>query len=178
MVDRRTQKGVLAERLAAQNDGSMNNGSEAPENLTFGHFRVSPYRRELLADGRPVKLGGRAFDLLMLLIEARGTVVDVRTLMARIWPDRVVTENNLQVQILALRNALGAERDLIRSVPGRGYQFAGEVRGLPADDEPAESRTGGVGRPPPGPPTNLPTPASELVGRQGELEQMLELADR
>ena len=48
--------------------------------------------------------------------------------MARVWPHRVVEENTLQVQISALRAALGAERELIRTVSGRGYQFTGEIR--------------------------------------------------
>ena len=49
--------------------------AEAPENLAFGRFQVLPHRRELLADGRPVRLGGRAFDVLVALIDARGAVV-------------------------------------------------------------------------------------------------------
>src|SRR5208337_1711471 len=82
---------------------------------------------ELLADGRPVKLGGRAFDVLMALIEANGAVVSKNALMARVWPDRIVEENNLQWQISALRAAFGADRNLVRTVSGRGYQFTGEI---------------------------------------------------
>jgi DNA-binding winged helix-turn-helix (wHTH) protein len=77
-----------------------------------------PHRRELLVDGRPVKLGGRAFDVLMALIEARGAVVSKNALMARVWRDRIVEENNLQWQIPALRAAFGADRNLIRTVSG------------------------------------------------------------
>src|SRR6201982_1142771 len=95
--------------------------------VAFGHCRVLPHRRELLADGRLVKLGGRAFDVLMALIEARGAVVSKNTLIARVWPDRIVEENNLQWQISTLRAAFGADRSLIRTVSGRGYQFAAEV---------------------------------------------------
>jgi DNA-binding winged helix-turn-helix (wHTH) protein len=91
-----------------------------------------PHRRELFTDGRPVKLGGRTFDVLMALIEARGAVVAKDALMARVWPDRIVEENNLQAHISALRAALGAERELIRTVAGRGYQFTGG-RGDPPD---------------------------------------------
>ncbi len=64
----------------------------------------------------------------MALIEARGAVVGKDALMARVWPDRVVEEHNLQNQISALRTAFGADRDLIRTVSGRGYQFTGEIR--------------------------------------------------
>src|ERR1700746_3872336 len=97
--------------------------SEVPESLAFGRFRVLSHRRELVADGRPVKLGGRAFDVLLALIEARGAVLSKNALMARVWPDRIVEENNLQAQIVALRAAFGADRNLIRTVSGRGYQF-------------------------------------------------------
>jgi DNA-binding winged helix-turn-helix (wHTH) protein len=95
----------------------MDTASEAPAGIAFGRFLLLPHRRELLADGRPVKLGGRAFDVLMVLIEARGAVVSKDALMARVWPDRIVEENNLQWQISALRAAFGADRDLIRTCP-------------------------------------------------------------
>src|SRR5258708_34625154 len=113
----------------------MDAASEAPASVAFGRFRVLPHRRELLADGQPVKLGGRGFDVLMALIEARGTVLGKDALMARVWPNRVVEEKNLHAQISALRTALGAERELIRTVPGRGYQFTGETRILPASPD-------------------------------------------
>jgi DNA-binding winged helix-turn-helix (wHTH) protein len=91
---------------------AMERASETPAGVVFGRFQVLPRRRrELLADGQPIKLGGRAFDVLMALIEARGEIVGKRALMARVWPDRVVDENNLQSQIAALRAASGAERD-------------------------------------------------------------------
>src|SRR5277367_5749612 len=107
-----------------------------PESLTptavdFGRFRVLLHRRELLADNRPLELGGRAFDVLMALIEARGAVVSKDALIERVWPARIVEENNLQAQISALRRAFGADRDLIRTIAGRGYQFAGEIRTVP-----------------------------------------------
>ena len=101
--------------------------SEIPAGVAFGRFRVLPHRRELLADGRPIKLGGRAFEVLMALIEAHGAVVSKNALMARVWPDRIVEENNLQWQISALRAAFGADRHLVRTVSGRGYQFAAEI---------------------------------------------------
>jgi DNA-binding winged helix-turn-helix (wHTH) protein len=77
----------------------MDTASEARAGIAFGRFLRLPHLRELLADGRPVKLGGRAFDVLMALIEAHGAVVSKNALMARVWPDRIVEENNLQWQI-------------------------------------------------------------------------------
>src|ERR1700730_9429106 len=96
--------------------------------IEFGRFSVLPHRRELLAEGRPLELGGRAFDVLMALIEASGAVVSKNKLMERVWPDRIVEEHNLQAQISALRRAFAADRDLIRTIAGRGYQFTGLVR--------------------------------------------------
>jgi len=153
----------------------MNRATEAPASLAFGRFQVLPHRRELLADGRPIKLGGRAFDVLMALIEARGAVIGKDTLMARVWPDRVVEENNLQAHIVALRKALGAERALIRTVSGRGYQFTGEIRFLSASPD----DRGDAGAAVPGavlPPTNLPQQVSELIGREEDLREILSLA--
>src|SRR5271154_442750 len=101
--------------------------------VEFGRFRVVPHRRELLADGRPIKLGGRDFDVLMALIEASGTVVSKDQLMSRVWPGRIVEENTLQGAISGLRKAFGADRGLIRTVAGRGYQFSGEIRARPTN---------------------------------------------
>jgi DNA-binding winged helix-turn-helix (wHTH) protein len=139
----------------------MDPASEAPASVAFGRFRVVPHRRELLADGRPIRLGGRAFDVLMALIEARGAVIGKDALMACVWPDRVVEENNLQAQISALRAAFGAERELIRTVSRRGYQFTGEIRILSASPN-ERARTGMAAAQPAStlPPMNLPEPVS------------------
>src|ERR1700760_4859875 len=101
--------------------------SDRPATLEFGRFRVVPHRRRLFADGRPVRLGGRTFDLLMMLIEASGGLVSKDQLLSRVWPDRIVEENRLQGEISALRKAFGVDRGLIRTVSGRGYQFTGEI---------------------------------------------------
>src|ERR1700720_4906754 len=101
---------------------------QAPAAIEFGRFRVLPHRRELLADGRRLELGGRAFDVLMALIEASGAVVSKDALLKHVWPNRIVEESSLHVQISALRNAFGADRDLIRTISGRGYQFPGGIR--------------------------------------------------
>src|SRR5215469_2139389 len=166
----------------------MDAASEAPAGIAFGRFLLLPHRRELFADGRPVKLGGRAFDVLMALIEARGAVVSKNALMASVWPDRIVEENNLQWQISALRAAFGADRHLIRTVSGRGYQFTAEIdtedrspeadAGMAIDAArshlpEAGANRGGL-RELPG--TNLPEPVSELVGRDDVLGEILSLA--
>ena len=155
----------------------MERASETPAGVAFGRFRLLPHRRDLLADGQPVKLGGRAFDVLIALIEARGAVVSKNALMARVWPDRVVEENNLQAQIVRLRKALGAEHELIRTVAGRGYQFTGDVRIL--SESPYEGSGTEMDAAEPAatlPPTNLTEPVSDLIGRDDELQELLNLA--
>jgi len=151
--------------------------AETPAAIEFGRFAVLPHRRELLAEGRPVELGGRAFDVLMALIEASGVVVSKDMLMERVWPNRIVEENSLQAQISALRRALGADRDLIRTIAGRGYQFAGEIRAVST----APGARAVAGTPQPTlplsqAPTNLPEPVSELIGRDSELNEILDLS--
>ena len=155
----------------------MDPASEPPASVAFGPFRVLPHRRELLANGQPIKLGGRAFDVLMALIEARGAVVGKDALMQRVWPSRIVEENSLQAQISALRVAFGAERELIRTVAGRGYQFTGEIR-IPAASPDGRIGAGAAAAEPASapPPTNLPEPVSELIGRDDDLGEILSLA--
>jgi DNA-binding winged helix-turn-helix (wHTH) protein len=81
-------------------------------------------RRWLLADGVAVELGARAFDLLLVLLEADGALVTKEELLNRVWPGIVASKENLKVQISALRKALGADRNLIRTEFGRGYRLA------------------------------------------------------
>jgi predicted ATPase/DNA-binding winged helix-turn-helix (wHTH) protein len=142
--------------------------------IDFDRFRVQPRQRRLLAGGAPIEIGSRTFDLLLALIEARGELVGKDALMRRVWPGRIVEENNLQTHISALRKALGSDRDLIRTVAGRGYQFVGEIR---------TRSTGQCGQVSPAvtaadlatarPPTNLPSLVSELIGRDTEIEEVL-----
>jgi DNA-binding winged helix-turn-helix (wHTH) protein len=96
--------------------------------LEFGRFRVLLRRRRLVADGVPVELGTRAFDLLLVLLEADGALVTKKEALSRVWPSIVVSEENLKVHVSALRKALGADRDLIRTEFGRGYRFTGMLR--------------------------------------------------
>jgi DNA-binding winged helix-turn-helix (wHTH) protein len=93
--------------------------------LEFGRFRVRLRQRQLLADGVPVELGTRAFDLLLVLLEADGLLVSKEELLSLVWPGIVVAEENLKVQVSALRKALGVDRDVIRTEFGRGYRFTG-----------------------------------------------------
>ncbi len=109
--------------------------AELPDPFHFGRCELRSAQRQLLIDGAAVPLGGRAFDLLVALIERRDRVVPKSELFDVVWPGIVVEENNLQVQISALRKLLGATA--IATVPNRGYRFtAAEPQALAALDTP------------------------------------------
>lgn len=91
------------------------------ETFRFGRFELHPSQRLLLVDGNTAALGGRAFDVLLALVEHRDRVVTGKQLFEWIWPGLVVEENNLRQQIAALRRVLG--EGAIATVPGRGYRF-------------------------------------------------------
>ncbi|MFB9265059.1 alpha/beta fold hydrolase [Bradyrhizobium erythrophlei] len=102
------------------------------EEFTFGSFHLNKRRRLLLRNGTPVSLGSRAIDILCELVAAQGELLTKNDLMARVWPNSVVEENNLQVHISALRKVLGEQaegRSWLQTVPGRGYRFAGAFDG-------------------------------------------------
>ena len=91
--------------------------------LTFSNFVLRANERQLLADGKPVTLGARAFDVLCVLVERAGLLVSKTQMFALVWPGLIVEENNLQVHISTLRKVLGPE--LIATVPGQEYRFTG-----------------------------------------------------
>lgn len=107
------------------------------DTVQLGRARVDRRERRLYVDGVPTDIGARAFEILLLLIEAEGRVVSHEEILARVWANRFVAENNLRVQIAALRRALGPERGVVRTVPDRGYAIAFHRRG---HSEPAKVR--------------------------------------
>jgi DNA-binding winged helix-turn-helix (wHTH) protein len=109
--------------------------------IGFRQFRVLPHARQLLLDEHPIDLGGRAFDLLMVLLGAAGTVITKAEIASRVWPSTVVDESNLKVQVSALRKVLSADRDVIKTVHGRGYVFTGEVTTAPIVPGPSHVRS-------------------------------------
>lgn len=99
------------------------------DNIRFADFVVQKRTRQLIRGAQVLPLGGRAFDLLELLISHRDRVVSRDEIMDSVWPDTVVGENNLNVQVANLRRILGG--DAIITVPGRGLRFAIEVEETP-----------------------------------------------
>ena len=106
--------------------------SDTPMHIyEFGPFRVDALRRLLLREGNPVRLPAKAFEILLVLLEEKGRLVEKDELMRRVWPDAVVEENNLTVNMSALRRSLTespGEHRYVVTVPGRGYQFVANVR--------------------------------------------------
>src|SRR6202047_1035244 len=131
--------------------------------VRFGRFCVLPRARQLLVDGQPIELGSRAFDLLMALIGAPGILITKREIISRVWPDTVVEEGNLKVQMSALRRVLNADRDVIKTVHGRGYVFTSEVTTTSIEPDAVDAPD----RPAPRPtlPQLAPAPPISLSGR-------------
>ena len=153
----------------------------------FGRFSLEPAEHRLLADGKPIHLGARAFDLLVVLAAHAGRLVTKNELLSLVWPGLVVEENNLQVQISALRKLLGPSA--LATIPGRGYRFeltvestggaggaAAAGRTAPADEAPrstapqaavpaAEQRIA----------TNLPARLPMLYGRTDDVDAIKRL---
>lgn len=110
------------------------------ELIRVGNFELRPSERMLCCDGRPMELGARAFDLLLVLVEHHGRLVTKATLLDRVWPRLVVDENNLPAQVASLRRILGA--GAIRTVPGFGYRLELAVsRSEAVADGPAVARS-------------------------------------
>jgi FixJ family two-component response regulator len=91
--------------------------------IRLGDAWLSMERREAFLQGRPVRLGSRAFAILEVLLAAPNRLVTKDELIEAIWPDTVVEENNLQVQVSALRRALQLAPHLLETVPRRGYRL-------------------------------------------------------
>lgn len=92
----------------------------------FDRCEVRPAERLLLVEGTPAVLGARAFDLLLCLLAHRDRVISKHEAFAIVWPGVVVEDNNLSVQVSALRKLLGPKA--ITTIPGRGYRFSLDVR--------------------------------------------------
>src|SRR6516164_2699512 len=100
------------------------------EVISFGPFQFIPRERRLTRHSEPVKLGGRALDILNVLLENEGEVVGHKEIMARVWQGIFVEEVSLRVHMAALRKALDTgERGprYLTNVPGRGYSFAAKT---------------------------------------------------
>jgi len=134
----------------------------ADETYVFGSFQLVPAQRLLLNSGNSLRLGSRALEILITLIECAGETVSKDRLIGRAWPDTVVDEAALRVHVAAVRKALGDGREGNRFIvnnPGRGYSFVASVTREQRHEVPA---------PPPNQPArtgNLPALLTRVVGR-------------
>jgi predicted ATPase/DNA-binding winged helix-turn-helix (wHTH) protein len=147
-----------------------------PPAYHFGPWQLLPAQRALLLQGQAVKLGGRAFDLLLVLVQRRERTVSKNELMDLVWPGLVVEENNLQVQVVALRKLLG--HPAVATIPGRGYRFTlpvqsgAEEGAATAPAPPAASAPEASGAR-----SNLPHNLPDIIGRGSELATLRQLVD-
>jgi len=131
------------------------------ETFVFGSFRLIPTQRLLLRDGNPLRLGSRALDILIALVENAGETIHKDRLIARTWPDTVVDEGALRVHVAALRKALGdgsAGKRYITNDPGRGYAFVAPITRDQQYAAPALPDAANTAN-------NLPVPLTRIVGR-------------
>ncbi|MET0412820.1 MAG: winged helix-turn-helix domain-containing protein [Polyangiaceae bacterium] len=141
------------------------------EVFEFAGLRLVPARRELTRQGVSVRLGSRALDVLIALLQRAGQIVDHQELLAAAWPNVVVQESNLRVHVAALRQAIGqggsGER-LIANVPGRGYSFVAEVHrrwDVEEESQPQPDRDGAH---------RLPASQSTLIGRDDFVAEIVQ----
>ena len=141
----------------------------------FGDYRFLPGRQLLLHRDQPVRIGSRALDLLRLFVERPGALIGKAELIAFTWPDTFVQEENLKVNIAALRRALaqpGSAEACIATVTGRGYRFI-----LPVWLEQAVAPA--IPPPPPPMPAAMETPAvpGVLFGRDEDIARIADMLD-
>ncbi|HEX4152246.1 MAG TPA: winged helix-turn-helix domain-containing protein [Steroidobacteraceae bacterium] len=137
--------------------------------VRFGRCELRAQQRELKVAGKPVAIGSRAFDLLLLLIAAAGELVSKDRILKEVWPGMIVEENTIQVHISMLRKALGSDREALKTISGRGYRFVARLAPCGAPGADGTEVTARVV------PTNLPAPTSELIGREADLARVIDL---
>ena len=98
--------------------------------IRLGRLRLLPAARKLFCGDQPVDLGARTLDLLTALLIRRGTLVSKSDLVKHVWPEGLVEDSRLRLQMARLRKALGEDGCLVKTIAGRGYLLAAE---LPAD---------------------------------------------
>src|SRR5258707_1649006 len=134
-------------------------GAPSAIRLRFGTFELNVAERSLKKATQVLPLGGRAYDVLIALVEKAGEVVAKAELIAKAWPDVTVEEGSLRVHLSALRKALGDGQfgnKYIASTQGQGYSFIAPVTRLPADNDRGNASAGM---------SNLPPALGRMVGR-------------
>ncbi|GLS22961.1 transcriptional regulator [Labrys miyagiensis] len=135
--------------------------------FAFGPFRLFAAERRLEKDGKPVRLGSRALDLLIVLVESAGEVVSNHDILERVWRGVTVDEGSLRFHVKNLRRALAdnlRDTPYITNVSGRGYCFAARVERLDREGMPGSNGASLAAAP------NLPIRGRAIVGRTNNIE--------
>src|SRR5262245_29754678 len=115
-------------------------GSQQNQIYEFGPYRLDAAERLLMRDGEVVTLQPKVFDLLLVLVERHGRLLEKDELMELVWADTIVEEANLANNISILRKTLGENgHQFIETAPKRGYRFIGIVRKI--EDESGDHAT-------------------------------------
>src|SRR5277367_6292327 len=137
-----------------------------------GQLEVDLRRREVRLRGVPAPIGGRAFEIIEVLIQAAGDLVTKDDLMERVWPGAIVEENTLQVHISAVRKALGPDRGMLKNIKGRGYRLLGTWHESGGTKPVGEIGSGAAVAPsPPSISNNLPAAGTDLIGRGAAMQE-------
>lgn len=137
----------------------------------FQDWELDLARRELRQKGASVPIGGRAMEIMEVLLEQEGRVIAKNDLMARLWPGAFVEDNTLQVHISAIRRALGPDRALLKTVSRRGYVMLGSWTRRQADVA-APAQAAPMLAFAPNAPSNLPIAGADLIGRAVAMQQL------
>jgi predicted ATPase/DNA-binding winged helix-turn-helix (wHTH) protein len=149
----------------------------------FGECEIDLARRELRVLGSSVPIGGRAFEIIEVLVQSAGELVTKDEVISRVWPGAAVNDNALQVHISAVRKALGPHRALLKTESGRGYRLLGTwtvrdrsappaappVAPAPAPAPPMQTGEGALST------TNFPMVIVPLVGREAAAWRLRDL---
>ena len=145
--------------------------------ISFERCVIRPSQRDVLVGGKPAKLGARAFDLLLTLVQHRDRMLSKHELLELVWPGMIVEENNLQVHISTLRKLLGPE--LIATIPGRGYRFTAVLDSDATRVESASENRVAIGASTAVSETietgNLPSTVPTLFGRDDDIAALAKL---
>jgi predicted ATPase/DNA-binding winged helix-turn-helix (wHTH) protein len=140
-----------------------------------GSLEIDTGRRELRARGVRVPIGGRAFEIIEALARSAGELVTKDELIGRVWPGAVAEESTLQVHISAIRKALGPDRAMLKTTSGRGYRLLGRWTAR-QENIGADPVDRALARAPAQPvQSNVPTAASDLIGRTAAVQHLLDL---
>lgn len=152
-------------------------------NFVFDEFLLDVKEKVLLRDGKPLPITPKVFQMLFVLVENHGQLVEKDELMKSVWADSFVEEGNIAYTIRFLRKALNDDSQnsrFIETVPRRGYRFIAKVKEVSGrGNVAAPSNISAPPRPSvsesPLPPNNLPENLSPIIGREKEITAIRDL---